>query len=293
VKVAAAVRRELQQEIAELRAQGIVPGLAVVLVGTNPASQVYVRNKRKVCAELGIVSYDIDLPETTTESALLKRIEKLNADPKVHGILIQLPLPKHINEERILYAVAPEKDVDGFHPLNVGRLLLGKPYFVPCTPAGCIELLKRYKISTEGKHVVIVGRSNIVGKPLAAWLMQKGADANATVTVCHSRTRNLSRFTQSADILVAAMGVPEFIQGRMVREGVVVLDVGINSVPDPTRASGRRLVGDVAYAGVARKARAITPVPGGVGPMTIAMLMRNTVLAARRLSPQGSKNAKR
>lgn len=278
-KVAGEVLEELRQEISVLRQNHVEPGLAVVLVGNNPASEVYVRNKRRICADLGINSFAHDLPDSCTERRLLNLIEKLNADPKVHGILVQVPLPRQINEKRVLEAILPEKDVDGFHPVNVGRLLNGEDCFVSCTPAGCLTLLQRYGIKTPGRHVVIVGRSNIVGKPLAALLMQKSATANATVTVCHSNTRNMSKYTREADILIAAVGVPEFIKPRMVREGAVVIDVGVNRIPDPSKKSGTRLVGDVAFAGVSRKVRAITPVPGGVGPMTIAMLMRNTIKA--------------
>lgn len=281
-KTSGIILEELRGEVAALRAKGIQPGLAVVLVGEDPASQVYVRSKRKTCADLGIASFSHDLPANATEKRLLALIAKLNADPKVHGILVQVPLPKHMDEQRVLNALSPDKDVDGFHPANVGRLLNGEEAFVSCTPAGCQELLVRWGYDPAGKHVVIVGRSNIVGKPLAALLMQKAKGANATVTVCHSRTKNLAALTRQADILVAAIGVPEFVTARMVREGAVVIDVGVNRIPDATKKSGARLVGDVAFAGVAKKARAITPVPGGVGPMTIAMLMRNTVLAATR-----------
>mgnify|MGYP001019041210 FL=1 len=281
-KTSGIILEELKAEVAALRAKGVQPGLAVVLVGEDPASQVYVRSKRKTCADLGIASFSHDLPANATEKRLLTLIAKLNADPKVHGILVQVPLPKHMDEQRVLNAISPDKDVDGFHPVNVGRLLNGEEAFVSCTPAGCQELLKRWGYDPAGKHVVIVGRSNIVGKPLAALLMQKAKGANATVTVCHSRTKNLAALTRQADILVAAIGVPEFVTARMVREGAVVIDVGVNRIPDATKKSGTRLVGDVAFAGVAKKARAITPVPGGVGPMTIAMLMRNTVLAAKR-----------
>lgn len=281
-KTSGIILEELRGEVAALRAKGIQPGLAVVLVGEDPASQVYVRSKRKTCADLGIASFSHDLPANATEKRLLALIAKLNADPKVHGILVQVPLPKHMDEQRVLNALSPDKDVDGFHPVNVGRLLNGEEAFVSCTPAGCQELLVRWGYDPAGKHVVIVGRSNIVGKPLAALLMQKAKGANATVTVCHSRTKNLAALTRQADILVAAIGVPEFVTARMVREGAVVIDVGVNRIPDATKKSGARLVGDVAFAGVAKKARAITPVPGGVGPMTIAMLMRNTVLAATR-----------
>lgn len=282
-RIASAVLEELRGEIAQMRARNLVPGLAVVLVGNDPASEVYVRSKRKTCADLGVNSFAYDLPANCTEKRLLKLIESLNVDARVHGILVQMPLPKHISEKKILEALSPEKDVDGFHPVNVGRLLNGEECFVSCTPAGCQTLLSRSGIKTAGKHVVIVGRSNIVGKPLAALLMQKSEDANATVTVCHSKTRNMSKYTRDADILVAAMGVPEFIKPAMVREGAVVIDVGVNRIPDPTRKSGNRLVGDVAFAGVFKKVRAITPVPGGVGPMTIAMLMKNTVKAARQV----------
>ncbi len=281
-KISAAILNDLRDEIMQLRGREMAPGLAVVLVGADPASQVYVKAKRKTCADIGVESFSHDLPENCTERRLLNLIHKLNEDPRVHGILVQMPLPKHINDKRVLEAISPDKDVDGFHPVNVGRLLNGEECFVSCTPAGCQALLMRSGYNPAGKHVVIVGRSNIVGKPLAALLVQKADGGNATVTVCHSRTRNIGKYTREADILVAAMGVPEFIQPRMVREGAVVLDVGVNRIPDATRKSGTRLVGDVAFAGVAKKARAITPVPGGVGPMTIAMLMTNTVKAARR-----------
>lgn len=281
-KVAEEIRAELAVEIAALKNKGIVPGLAVVLVGNDPASEVYVRNKRKTCGELGINSFAHDLPADTPEKKLLALIARLNTDPKVHGILVQMPLPKHISEQRVLNAIDPAKDVDGFHPVNVGKLLNGDECFVSCTPAGCIELLLRTGHDPAGKHAVVVGRSNIVGKPVAALLMQKGRGGNATVTVCHSRTKGLAKITQSADILIAAIGVPGFIKGRMVREGAVVIDVGINRIPDATKKSGFRLVGDVDFAAVSKKAKAITPVPGGVGPMTITMLMRNTVTAAQR-----------
>ncbi|NLF57027.1 MAG: bifunctional methylenetetrahydrofolate dehydrogenase/methenyltetrahydrofolate cyclohydrolase FolD [Candidatus Hydrogenedens sp.] len=280
-KTAAAILEELRGEVAALAGKDVQPGLAVVLVGEDPASQVYVRSKRKTCADLGIASFAHDLPANCTEKRLLGLIAKLNADPKVHGILVQVPLPKQIDEQRVLNAIDPDKDVDGFHPVNVGRLLNGEDAFVSCTPAGCQELLLRAGYDPAGKHVVVVGRSNIVGKPVAALLMQKARGANATVTVCHSRTRNLAAITRQADILIAAIGVPEFVKARMVREGVVVIDVGVNRVPDDTEKSGHRLVGDVDFKWVSKKAKAITPVPGGVGPMTIAMLMKNTVKAAR------------
>lgn len=280
--IADQIRAELSVDIAALAKKGVVPGLAVILVGENAASQVYVRNKRKTCLELGIQSYAHDLPATCTEKRLLALIEKLNADPKVNGILVQMPLPPHIHEQKVINAIHPGKDVDGFHPVTVGRLLIGEPCFAPCTAAGCQEMLLRGGYDPAGKHVVIVGRSNIVGKPLAALLMQKARGANATVTVCHSRTKNLAKITREADILVAAIGIPEFITGRMVKQGAVVIDVGINRVEDATRPSGARLVGDVNFAQVSKKARAITPVPGGVGLMTVIMLMKNTVLAARQ-----------
>lgn len=278
--VADSVRKEVKQRVDELRSKGFVPGLAVVLVGDNPASQIYVRNKRKACEELGIRSFAYDLPKETSEAELLRLVQELNNNPDVHGILIQSPLPKHINEQKILNSIDPSKDVDGFHPVNKGKLLNGEDCFIACTPAGIQEILRYYRIPIQGRHVVIVGRSNIVGKPLAALLIQKAEGADATVTICHSHTRHLSSITKTADILVSAMGVPEFIQGRMVREGCVVIDVGMNRIPDSSKKSGYRLVGDVHFASVSKKARAITPVPGGVGPMTIAMLMKNTVKSA-------------
>jgi len=280
--LSAEIRAELKVDVAAVAKAKRTPGLAVVLVGEDPASQVYVASKRRTCEELGINSYAHDLPASCTERRLLGVIAKLNSDPKVHGILVQMPLPKHIDEQKVLNAVDPAKDVDGFHPVNVGKLLNGEKGFVPCTPAGCIEMLLRSGYDPAGKHVVVLGRSNIVGKPVAALLMQKALGGNATVTVCHSRTKNLAAITKQADILVAAIGIPEFVKSRMVKEGVVVIDVGINRIPDKTRKSGSRLVGDVDFKNVSKKARAITPVPGGVGPMTIAMLMKNTVEAARR-----------
>jgi len=282
VKLSEIIKSELKNRIEELKQKGCIPGLAVVLVGDNPASQIYVRNKRKTCEELGIRSFAYDLPKETSEADLLQLVDELNRNREVHGILIQSPLPKHIDEEKILNAIDPNKDVDGFHPVNKGKLLNGQDCFVACTPAGIQELLIRYGYKIQGRHVVIVGRSNIVGKPLSALLVQKAEGADATVTICHSRTRNLSNITKTADILVAAMGVPEFIQGRMVRDGCVVIDVGMNRIPDNTKKSGYRLVGDVHFPSVSKKARAITPVPGGVGPMTIAMLMKNTVKSAEK-----------
>ncbi len=279
---AALIRVEIKADVDALRARGITPGLAVVLVGDNPASQVYVASKEKACAEAGINAFDHRLPADTSEADLLALIAKLNADPAVHGILVQLPLPKHITENKILNAIAPEKDADGFHPVNVGKMLIGEPAPLPCTPHGVQQLLLRSGHDPSGKHVVIMGRSNIVGKPLAAILMQKKPGCNATVTICHSGTKNLEQVTQQADILVAAIGIAEFVKADMVRDGAVVVDVGINRVPDETAPKGYRIVGDVDFDAVRQKASAITPVPGGVGPMTIAMLLRNTVDAAAR-----------
>ncbi|MCQ5375566.1 MAG: bifunctional methylenetetrahydrofolate dehydrogenase/methenyltetrahydrofolate cyclohydrolase FolD [Methanomassiliicoccales archaeon] len=281
-EIAAQIREELKAKIADLKSKGVTPGLAVILVGEDPASQVYVRMKGKACEELGLYSETIRLPANYPEEALLKLIDDLNANPKIHGILVQLPLPDHINETKVLNRIDPEKDVDGFHPVNVGRMLIGDPGFLPCTPHGIQELLIRSGNSPEGKHVVVVGRSNIVGKPVAAILMQKKKGANATVTVCHSKTKDLPSVTRMGDILIAAMGVPEFIKADMVKEGAVVIDVGVNRVDDPSSKRGYKLVGDVDFEAVKQKASAITPVPGGVGPMTIVMLMKNTVLSAEK-----------
>lgn len=282
-KIAEEIRGEIKGEVDALAKKGITPGIAVVLVGDDPASQVYVRMKRQTCADLGIASFDHNLPKNCSEKRLLKLIDDLNADPAVHGILVQLPLPSQIDEDKVLLAVDPTKDVDGFHPVNVGKLLVGQPSFLPCTPAGCQQLLLRSGYDPAGKHVVIVGRSNIVGKPMAAILMQKAPGANATVTVCHSRTKKLASITKTADILIAAIGSPGFITSRMVNEKCVIVDVGTNRVEDKTKKSGFRLAGDVDFKNVSKKVRAITPVPGGVGPMTITMLMQNTVTAAKTL----------
>lgn len=279
-KTAAAIREEVKAEVETLVGRGIHPGLAVVLVGEDPASQVYVRNKERACNEVGVASFVHRLPANTTERKLLNLVAKLNDDPKVNGILVQSPLPSQIDEGKVVLAIDPAKDADGFHPVNVGKMLIGEETLLPCTPHGVQELLIRYKYDPAGKHVVIVGRSNIVGKPLAAMLMQKAPGANATVTVCHSRTKKLSSITREADILIAAIGTPAFVTSRMVRDGAVVIDVGINRVEDASRKSGYRLVGDVDFDRVSRKAKAITPVPGGVGPMTIAMLLKNTLRAA-------------
>lgn len=281
-KIAAEIRNEIARDVGALARKKVTPGLAVVLVGDDPASQIYVRMKKQNCADLGIKSFDYDLPKSCSEKRLLKLIDELNRDSRVHGILVQLPLPKQINETKVLNAVAPEKDADGFHPLNLGRLLIGEEAPLPCTPHGCQELLLRSGYDPAGKHVVVLGRSNIVGKPVAAMLMQKAAGANATVTICHSRTRNIAAITKQADILIAAIGSPNFVKSRMVKDGVVIIDVGTNRVEDKSKKSGYRLVGDVDFKNVSKKARAITPVPGGVGPMTRVMLMRNTVDAAKR-----------
>ncbi|MCK6622749.1 MAG: bifunctional methylenetetrahydrofolate dehydrogenase/methenyltetrahydrofolate cyclohydrolase FolD [Calditrichaceae bacterium] len=278
--IAARVREEVREEVAALEPRDRPPGLAVILVGDDPASQVYVRSKGKACEEAGIHSITETLPASVSESQLLERIAQLNRDETFHGILVQLPLPKHINTETIIESITPEKDVDCFHPFNVGRLAMGAPIFEPATPAGIMELLKRQNISPVGKHAVIVGRSNIVGKPLANLLMQKHPHANAVVTVAHSAVGDISRFTRQADILVAAIGQPELIRGDMVKEGAVVIDVGVNRVEAPN-PKGYRLVGDVAFEEAAEKAGYITPVPGGVGPMTIAMLLKNTMKAYR------------
>lgn len=278
--IAARVREEVREEVAALEPRDRPPGLAVILVGDDPASQVYVRSKGKACEEAGIHSITETLPASISESQLLERIAQLNRDETFHGILVQLPLPKHINTETIIESITPEKDVDCFHPFNVGRLAMGMPIFEPATPAGIMELLKRQNISPVGKHAVIVGRSNIVGKPLANLLMQKHPHANAVVTVAHSAAGDISRFTRQADILVAAIGQPELIRGDMVKEGAVVIDVGVNRVEAPN-PKGYRLVGDVAFEEAAEVAGYITPVPGGVGPMTIAMLLKNTMKAYR------------
>ena len=279
-KIAAEIRGEIAVEVKKLKESGVNPGLVVVLVGEDPASAVYVRNKGKACEEVGMTSETIRLPATTPEAELVDLVKKLNNDPKWHGILVQLPLPKHISESKIINAIDPAKDVDAFHPYNVGKLLIGEPIFMPCTPAGAQQLLLRSGYDPAGKHVVICGRSNIVGKPMAAILIQKQPGANATVTMVHTRTKDMASYTRQADILIAATGVPRMIKGDMVRDGVVIIDVGINSVVDPTHPKGRRLVGDVDFESVKDKAEAITPVPGGVGPMTITMLLKNTLKAA-------------
>lgn len=273
----------LRHEIAELKSQGVTPGIAVVLVGDDPASRAYVRSKDKMSRELGLHSVKLELPESTGQAELLARVEELNRDPAIHGILVQSPPPKQIDEAAIVRALNPAKDVDGFHPINVAKLAMGDPTgFVPCTPLGVQRLLIESKIDIAGAHVVVLGRSMIVGKPVALLLMQKAKGGDATVTVVHSRSKNLEVITQSADILIAAIGRAHFVKANHVREGAVVIDVGINRVEDKNDKRGYRLVGDVAFDEVASKTKAITPVPGGVGPMTIAMLMSNTVKAARQ-----------
>ena len=279
------VRRDVAAEVERLKALGITPGLSVVLVGDDPASAVYVRSKGKACEEAGMRGETIRLPAETTEDALLAQVDRLNADPNVHGILVQMPLPRHIAADKVIRRIRPEKDVDGFHPVNVGKLSIGeRDGFVPCTPAGAIELLVRSGVETRGKDAVIVGRSNIVGKPMAALLMQDAPGGNATVTVCHSRTSNLAGHIRRADIVIAAIGKPEMITGDMIKPGAVVIDVGINRVNDAAVPKGYRIVGDVHFASARDVASLITPVPGGVGPMTIAMLMKNTVRAAAQIA---------
>jgi len=278
-EVSQQLKDEMKAEVVELKAQGLEPCLAVILVGEDPASKVYVLNKKKACEYIGIKSLETRLPADATTEQLLEVIQGYNNDKTVHGILCQLPLPKHIPETKILRSILPEKDVDCFHPFNVGLISIGEVRFLPCTPAGVIELIKRGGFDTQGKDVIIVGRSNIVGRPLSNMLDQR--DMNATVTMCHTKTKNLKERCAAADILIAAIGKPEYVKGDMVKEGAVVIDVGINRVDAPGTEKGFKLVGDVAFDEVKEKAAAITPVPGGVGPMTIAMLMKNTLTAAR------------
>jgi methylenetetrahydrofolate dehydrogenase (NADP+)/methenyltetrahydrofolate cyclohydrolase len=276
------MRAELKAEVIKLKEQGIVPGLAVVLVGEDPASKSYVTAKERACEEMGIYSDDNRLDADISQAELMKLIEKLNNDPKINGILVQLPLPEGLNESEVLLKIDPAKDVDGFHPVNVGKMVVGEKAFLPCTPHGILQLLMRSGITIKGAEVVIVGRSNIVGKPLANMLIQKNPTGNATVTVCHTRTRDLSYHTKRADIVIAAAGRPNTVTADMVKEGVVVIDVGVNRVEDATKKKGYRLVGDVDFEKVKEKASFITPVPGGVGPMTITMLLYNTVESAKR-----------
>ena len=282
--VAKQVREDVAREVAALAARGIVPGLSVVLVGDDPASAVYVRSKGKASAEVGMRSDTIRLPATTTQHELIAIVDRLNADKAVHGILVQMPLPKQIDPAAIIRRIAPAKDVDGFHPVNAGKVLIGeKDGFAPCTPAGVQELLIRHGVPTRGAHAVVVGRSTIVGRPMAALLIQQGAGGDCTVTVCHSRTRDLASVTRQADILIAALGRPETITGDMIKPGAVVIDVGISRVDDASNPKGYRLVGDVHFESARAVASLITPVPGGVGPMTIAMLLKNTVRAANQM----------
>ncbi len=279
--VAEAVYQRITTDLEKLKAQNVLPKLTVILVGNDPASKVYVSRKEKTSKKLGMDSETIYLPEETTEQELLDLISRLNEDPQVHGILVQLPLPKHIDEQKVILHIHPDKDVDCFHPRNVGLLVSGNPYVLPCTPAGIVEILKYYKIEVQGKHAVIIGRSNIVGKPMANLLLQKNEWANATVTVVHSRTKDLAEHTRRADILIAAMGRPKFVTADMIKEGAVVIDVGINRVAADNE-KGYALVGDVDYERALPRVASITPVPGGVGPMTIAMLMMNTLTVAAR-----------
>ncbi|MFH7319937.1 bifunctional methylenetetrahydrofolate dehydrogenase/methenyltetrahydrofolate cyclohydrolase FolD [Desulfurivibrio sp. D14AmB] len=280
-EVAKAIREELKAEVAELVNKGVTPGLVTILVGEDPASQSYVAAKNKTAKELGIYSEQITLPADTPETDLLQLVEKCNKDPKINGILVQLPLPKHIDEAKVLYAIDPDKDVDGFHPVNVGKMVLGEQCFLPCTPHGILELLKRSGVETSGAEVVVVGRSNIVGKPIANLMLQKREAGNATITLCHTRTKDIAAHTRRADIIIAAVGVPKMITADMVKDGVVIIDVGVNRI-GKSESGKAILAGDVDFEAVKEKASFITPVPGGVGPMTITMLMKNTVQAARQ-----------
>ncbi len=281
-QVAAEIRAELKEEVSVLKGKGIVPGLGVILVGDDPASRSYVTAKERACEDIGLFSDDNRLSAETTQEELLALVERMNQDPKINGILVQLPLPKHIDEAAVLLAIDPDKDVDGFHPMNVGKMVVGEKAYLPCTPHGVLQLLKRSGVETSGAHVVVVGRSNIVGKPVANMLLQKKDGANATVTLCHTRTKDLGYHTRQADIIIAASGWPNTITADMVKEGAVIIDVGVNRVEDPSRERGYRLVGDVDFDAVKEKASLITPVPGGVGPMTITMLLYNTVESAKR-----------
>ncbi len=279
-QVAKNIRTELKELVTRRIHQGWQPGLALILVGDDPASKVYVGMKQKACEEIGILSLVVQMEKDTTQEELLARVREINEDSRFHGLLVQSPLPKNLDEDEVVRAIAPEKDVDGFHPFNVGLLALEQPRFVACTPLGIMELFKRYDIDPSGKHAVIIGRSHIVGTPMALLLKQKAQGANATVTLCHSRTQNLPDMVRSADIVIAAIGSPEFVKGDWIKEGAVVIDVGVNRVDDATKKRGYRLVGDVDFAGAKERASHITPVPGGVGPMTVAMLMKSTVQAA-------------
>jgi methylenetetrahydrofolate dehydrogenase (NADP+) / methenyltetrahydrofolate cyclohydrolase len=286
-QISADIREELTAEVAGLKEKGIVPGLGVILVGADPASQSYVTAKERACEAVGIYSDDNRLPADTSEADLLALVEKMNHDPKINGILVQLPLPKHIDEAKVLLAIDPDKDVDGFHPMNVGKMMIGEKAFLPCTPHGVVQLLARSGVETSGAHVVVIGRSNIVGKPVANMLLQKADHANATVTLCHTRTKDVKKHTLQADIIIAASGWPNTVTADMVKEGAVVIDVGVNRIEDPSRERGYRLVGDVDFDAIKEKAAMITPVPGGVGPMTITMLLFNTVASAKRANGMG------
>jgi len=281
-RIAEDIRAELAQKVTLLKERGVSPGLAVILVGDNPASVSYVTGKEKACAEIGIQSFETRFPEDVSERELLQKIADCNRDPNIHGILVQLPLPRHIDERRVIGAIGPEKDVDGFTPVNLGRMLLEEPCYIPCTPLGIVELLKRSGVPTKGAHAVVVGRSNIVGKPLANLLIRKSI--NATVTICHTGTKDLGTYVREADILVACAGVPGLVSVDMIKPGACVIDVGVNRVPDSTKKKGYRLCGDVDFQGASQVAGWITPVPGGVGPMTITMLLSNTIDAASRIS---------
>ena len=280
-QIASDVRADVAKKVAELKEKGVFPCLAVILVGENPASVSYVTGKRKALAEVGMVDKSITLPESTGEAELLKLIDELNKDDSVHGILVQLPLPKHINEDKVIMAICPEKDVDGFHPVSVGNMMIGRPGFLPCTPHGIIVLLEKMGIETSGKHAVVIGRSNIVGKPVSILLARK--ETNCTVTMCHTGTKNMAEITKQADIVVVASGRPHTLTCDMVKEGAVVIDVGVNRIPDDSKKSGFRLVGDSDFDDLVGKVSYITPVPSGVGPMTIAMLMQNTLESAQKL----------
>lgn len=280
-QIASDVRADVAKKVAELKEKGVFPCLAVILVGENPASVSYVTGKRKALAEVGMVDKSITLPESTGEAELLKLIDELNKDDSVHGILVQLPLPKHINEDKVIMAICPEKDVDGFHPVSVGNMMIGRPGFLPCTPHGIIVLLEKMGIETSGKHAVVIGRSNIVGKPVSILLARK--ETNCTVTMCHTGTKNMAEITKQADIVVVASGRPHTLTCDMVKEGAVVIDVGVNRIPDDSKKSGFRLVGDSDFDDLVGKVSYTTPVPGGVGPMTIAMLMQNTLESAQKL----------
>jgi methylenetetrahydrofolate dehydrogenase (NADP+)/methenyltetrahydrofolate cyclohydrolase len=282
-QLAANMRADIAKQVAALKAtRGITPGLGVILIGLDPASTSYVTAKEKACEEAGMHSEDVRVPAETTQAEALALVQKMNADPRIHGILVQLPLPKHIDEAAVINAIAPEKDVDGFTPINVGRMMIGETCFLPCTPNGIIQMLISAGIETSGKHAVVIGRSNIVGKPVAHLLMRKAKGGNATVTVCHTGTKDLASFTKQADILVVAAGRPNTVTGDMVKPGAVIIDVGVNRIPDATKKNGFRLVGDVDFDSAAQVASLITPVPGGVGPMTITMLLYNTLESATR-----------